>query len=223
LFREYEKTFRIVTPTLNFKTKRCLSEEDQDRLFTGKVSVFEKVDGANAGIVRGNGDKWTLQKRRGLADTGAHPQFSFFWEWAKVNNDKILLIPHGWIVYGELLWAQHHLSYDLLPSFFMVFDVWDGRRYHEDSVDVAKKLGFQHVPLLTEEMLDPEDLEKYLREKSPFSSTDLREGVVVKNYRKQMRGKLVNPKFVKELEEDDHWMKGPLKKNKLAPGVDVFA
>jgi hypothetical protein len=225
MFREYEKTFRVVTPNLNFRTKRCLTEEEQEELFDGKIRVYEKVDGANAAIIRGNGDKWTLQKRRGLADTGAHPQYAFFWNWARQNEQKILSIAEGWIVYGELLYAEHHIRYDLLPSLFMVFDVWDGRRYHEDSIDVANELGFHHVPLLAEDMMDAEDLENFLREKTRFSSIDLIEGVVAKRFKKkdQLRGKLVRPDFVKELEEDDHWMKGGLRRNKLSNPDDIYS
>jgi hypothetical protein len=40
-----------------------------------------------------------------------------------------------------------------------------------------------------------------------YSTDHDREGIMVKNYRKQMRGKIVVPEFVKELNEDGtHWM-----------------
>jgi hypothetical protein len=48
------------------------------------------------------------------------------------------------------------------------------------------------------------------------------EGLVVKNYRKQMRGKLVRPEFMKELEEEDHWLHKAMKRNQLALGTDVY-
>ena len=60
---------------------------------------------------------------------GVHAQFSFFWNWARANNDRIMKIPIGWIIYGELLYAKHHIYYDQLPSLFLVFDVWNGKEY----------------------------------------------------------------------------------------------
>jgi hypothetical protein len=118
-----------LTPNYQVPGKLTLSHADQKALLTGTLEITEKVDGANVAIIRGNGDKWTLQKRRGLADEGVHAQFSFFWNWARHNYQKILAIPHNWIIYGELCYAKHNIYYDQLPSYFLVFDIWDGQRY----------------------------------------------------------------------------------------------
>jgi hypothetical protein len=218
MYRVYEKTYRITTPKINVQNKLTLCHKDQCALLTGRVEITEKMDGANVGIIR-NKSGWTLQKRRGLADT-QHPQFSFFWNWARANHDRIMSIPRGWIIYGELLYAKHHINYDKLPSFFMTFNVWNGHDYIK-----KENSPFTSVPTLYDENeATMEMLEKFLMEKSFYSTTDLREGVVIKNYRKQMTGKLVRVNFMKELdEEEEHWMRISVTRNKLTEGIDIFA
>ena len=218
-FLQYPKTYRITTEHITYRGKLVLSHKEQCALLQGKVEVTEKMDGANVGIIRTK-KGYLLQKRRGLADTGAHPQFAFFWNWASANNDRILKLPIGWIVYGELLYARHHITYDQLPSYFMAFNVWDGRKFLK-----KENCPFASVPTLYEgNELTLEMLESFLSEKSLYSSVDLREGVVIKHYKKQMMGKLVRMDFMKELdEEEEHWMMGPLARNKLAENVSVFA
>lgn len=45
---------------------------------------------------------------------------------------------------------------------------------------------------------------------------------MIKNPRKQMRGKVVRPEFVKALDDEDYWMKGPMKRNELRPDVSAY-
>lgn len=222
MFRKYEKTYRIVSPNYKVKGKFNLTRAEQNGLITGRVQITEKVDGANVGIIRGKKDKWVLQKRRGLADEGSHAQFSFFWNWARYNIDKILRIPNGWIIYGELCFAKHHVSYDMLPSYFLVFDIWDGKQYLKESEIEANNLGFKHVPILYEGYIDNVlELEKFITT-SNLATKSIMEGIVVKNRRKQTRGKLVRPEFMKGIEDEGHWMYKSVKKNTLAPDANAY-
>lgn len=66
------------TPNFRVAGKLNLSDAEQKALLNGTVEITEKMDGANTGIVRGNKDKWILQKRRGLADTALTKCFRFF-------------------------------------------------------------------------------------------------------------------------------------------------
>jgi len=221
MYRKYEKTFRLVTEGINVKGKFSLDKKDQKKLLTGKITIEEKMDGANVGIIRKK-DGFTLQKRRGLAEEGVHPQFSFFWNWARNNQNKIEKIPKKFIVYGELMFAKHMVPYHELPSYFLAYDVWTGKEYlnYEDRMEIVQNCGFKSVPLLFQGHLDRE-LEYWLKN-ALYAPGVKSEGIVVKNYKKQMRGKLVRPEFLKRLEEDDHWMKGPLVKNSLIAGANVY-
>jgi len=223
MFRKYEKTFRLLTPKIKVLGKFNLCHKEQVALLCGKIEITEKMDGANVAIIRGNNNKWVLQKRRGLAEQGVHAQYSFFWNWARHNEEKILKIPNGWKVYGELMYAKHNIYYDELPSYFLVFDIWDGREYlhYDNRIFFIKEFGFQHVPILyygNEKI----DVDSFMYIKSACSS-NLAEGIVIKNYKKQIRGKLVRPEFMKDLEEDDHWATKAVKRNKLAENVNVFS
>lgn len=223
MFKKYEKTYRITTPRINVAGKLNLTKDEMRDLFTGTIQITEKMDGSNVAIIRGKGDKWTLQKRRGLADEGVHAQFSFFWNWARHNEEKILDIQPGWIFYGELMYAKHHIYYDQLPSYFLVFDIWNGREYIRNSADVASGHGFKHVPVLWEgNGFDRTELDKLIS-KSAYATDSVAEGVVVKNHRKQMRGKLVRPEFMKELDEDEsHWMMKSVTRNKLRENASAY-
>jgi hypothetical protein len=226
--RGYEKTFRISTPNYRVPGKLTLSDSELRDLLKGTLEITEKVDGANTAILRGVGDDWSLQKRRGIA-TQQHPQFSFFWSWARANEEKIHRIAEGWTVYGELTYAKHNIYYDALPSYFLVFDVWTGNEYLDtnDRLDLCSELNFQHVPMLFYGRLEGDEheqlhqLENFIGP-SKVSTTVTMEGIVVKNAIKQMRGKLVRPEFMKQLEEDDHWLYKKLVKNQLAPGIDPY-
>ncbi len=224
MFRKYPKTFRAKSQRINVKGKLNLCSSEQRDLLNGTIEITEKMDGANVAIIRGKGDKWTLQKRRGLAEQGVHAQFSFFWNWARWNEEKILKIPNNWIVYGELMRIKHNIYYDRLPSFFLVFDIWNGKEYlkHTDRFHCTDRFELNNVPIihLGNEKVD---LDEFMNIKSACSSTETAEGIVIKNYRKQMRGKLVRPEFMKELDEDDHWMHKAGTPNKLAEGIEWYA
>jgi len=221
MYLKYEKTFRVVSPKIRIRGKFCLSKQEQNALLTGRVEITEKVDGANVGIIRSK-QGWTLQKRRGLADS-IHPQFSFFWNWARHNEPKIVQIPIGWIIYGELMYAQHNIDYDKLPSYFLVFDIWNGKKFldHGDRIQEVKKFGFQHVPVLYYGYTETNSLDDFIMT-SHCSFKDMMEGIVIKNYRKQQRGKLVRAEFIKQLEEDEHWMNKPVIRNKLADTAHIY-
>lgn len=152
--------------------------------------------------------------------------FSFFWNWARQNESKITKIPSNWIIYGELMYAKHNIFYDALPSYFLVFDIWNDKEYlsANDRLDVCNELSFQHVPVLFCGHLEDgtHQLEKLI-EQSKFSTTQTMEGIVVKNARKQLRGKLVRLEFMKQLEEEDHWLHQKLTRNQLIDPANIFA
>lgn len=67
-------------------------------------------------------------------------------------------IPEGWRVCGENLTAVHSIRYDSLPSFFMVFSIWD--QYNrclswDDTIEYASMLGLTAVPVLYDGVFDP--------------------------------------------------------------------
>lgn len=59
-------------------------------------------------------------------------------------------IPNGWRICGENLAAVHSIHYNRLPSFFLVFSIWDERNVclsWDDTVLYAATLGLNTVPV----------------------------------------------------------------------------
>ncbi len=102
-------------------------------------------------------------------------------------------------IYYEDMSEVRKIRYESLPSEVIAFDVYDFRTGsfldYERKIEVLESLGMVLVPLLFRGRLEsPEDALKFLREPSAFGAP-LVEGVVIKNYKKQLFGKIVNPDF----------------------------
>jgi len=218
MFRKYEKTYRLALPEFIVKGKLLLDHNQVKDLFAGMVTIEEKMDGANIGIIR-HKTGFHLQKRGSLVSTSEHAQFQFFHNWANVQNyDKLMALPKKYIVYGELMYALHTIYYDQLPDFVLVFDVWNGERYLNrfERDKFCDKYSFHQVPLLFTDFYNPVDVQHLVPKKSAYGSTA--EGIVIKRYKKNgnyCKAKLVWPRFQKEMEESDHWMHKQLRRNKL--------
>ena len=120
MFRKYEKTYRILVPQMNTKGKHYLPDKEVKKLLNREVIITEKLDGANTGIIR-HKDTFRLQKRGSLVDQSEHAQFNFFKAWSYENYDKLMKIPEGTVLYGELMFCKHTVFYNKLPSFFIAF------------------------------------------------------------------------------------------------------
>jgi ATP-dependent RNA circularization protein (DNA/RNA ligase family) len=222
MFLKYEKTYRIRIPQYDVKGKFYLSDEEVKLLLAGAVSIEEKIDGANTGIIR-HKKGFHLQKRGSLVGQSEHPQFGALHNWANgVGYDKIMAVPPGHLIYGEWAWAQHTIFYDKLPDYFLAFDVMhtpSGYWFNlKERFEFCETYGFSQVPLISMGYYSKMDLFDLIPGPSAFG--EFAEGIVVKRYRKgnnYLRGKIVKPEFMKTLdEEDEHWTKRKLSINKLA-------
>ncbi len=216
MFRKYEKTFRVSGP----KGKLSLTHDEITRLFSSAVTIEEKMDGANIGIIR-HKKGFSLQKRGSLVGQSEHKQFQFFHGWANYKKyDNIMAVPEGYLLYGELLYAVHTIYYDMLPDYVLLFDIWDGNKNRwldrEARTNFCNKYEFDQVPFIDHGYYSRFTVEKLMPEKSFYGS--VAEGMVIKRYTKSgeyYRGKIVKPQFIKEMEESDHWMHKEVKRNKL--------
>jgi ATP-dependent RNA circularization protein (DNA/RNA ligase family) len=219
MFRKFEKTFRLNLSGFEVPHKLAISKEDEKRLFAGRVIIEEKVDGANVGIIRTK-DNFRLQKRGSLVDTSEHEQYNRFKAWANENYEKIMSIPQNIIVYGEFMYAQHHIFYDKLPDWFLVFEIYDTKmqKYWDywTRHEFCESNGLAQAPLIFEGFIDKSECIKIVPKVSKYGSKA--EGMVIKKYSKKdyMRAKVVWPDFMKELDESDHWIKYNIRVNKLA-------
>lgn len=221
MFRKYERTFRIKIPQFEISSKHFHSKTDTRSLLTGKVLITEKIDGANVAIGRKKQDPgFFLQKRGSLVGASEHAQFNSFVGWAHSRIPQILEVPQRYIVYGEYMYATHHIFYDRLPDLFIVFNVWDkeeeGYMGWPRLQGFCQRHGFLHVPVI---YYGPAptitQLADYIPKVSAFSSDKPAEGVVVTNYKKQLRGKVVRLRFMDELDDQGSWWDTELRRNKV--------
>ena len=214
-FRKYEKIFRILVDSINVKGKHYLYPEEEKKLFNDRVHVFEKVDGANVAIYKNADGKIFLQKRGSHIDNG-HKQYIFFQNWCYEHYDMMKIIPNNFIVYGELMRCKHSIYYDKLSDWFLVFDIYDlgdENYYSWKDVELFCRLtGFTHVPLIYEGYITHKNqIINLIPKESKYG--DIAEGLVIKNYKNGMYGKIVKEEFIKMI--DIFWRNKPITYNRL--------
>lgn len=89
--------------------------------------IEEKIDGANAGISFDADLNLRIQSRGHILTGGARErQFGPLKEWATtIEADLLERLEDRYTMYGEWCWAHHTQFYDLLPHYFLEFDILD--------------------------------------------------------------------------------------------------
>ena len=140
--------------------------------------------------------------------------------WSRIRYD----IPEGWRICGENLHAQHSIGYTNLPSFFMVFSVWNDLNATlswDDTREWAELLGLTTVPCFYRGPFRKDPIHGAF---SHEFNTETTEGYVVRtadsfSYR-EFRTKIA--KWVRDghVQTTKHWMHGsPITYNTLKKGV----
>jgi hypothetical protein len=107
-------------------------DEDLDAIpwseVIGKYIVAEeKMDGANSGISFDEKGKLWLQSRGHYLSGGPREKhFNLFKQWGNTIADPLRpILGARYVMYGEWLYAKHTIFYDLLPHYFLEFDILD--------------------------------------------------------------------------------------------------
>ena len=231
LLPDFPRIFHLPYKPNAQRTDLIASEKDVQVIFDNdNVEVTEKVDGANSGVIFYDGNPIIRNRNHFLAKgkTGhlrgpAKMQFAPIYNWCYENRDKFETLNNilGFEVsiYGEWLLALHGIKYDKLPCYFIPYDLYDSESNQFLSTKIAtkslKEAGFDTTPVLHEGRLPNwEIFDTFCSEKSIFSSTDIREGVVVKISNDRYltnRFKMVRQGFI----QGCHWNERALTKNKL--------
>lgn len=176
--------------------------------FAGRpVIVTEKMDGENTTLYRDGLHARSIDGRH-------HPSRN----WVKAMHGNMAhLIPSGWRVCGENLYALHSIGYQELPSYFLVFSIWNEENHclsWEETTQWCRRLGLIHVPVLFDGLYD----EALLRQMAP--NTEHSEGYVVRfadsfafEVFAEAVAKWVRPNHVVS---EEHWMHKRVVPNGLA-------
>jgi ATP-dependent RNA circularization protein (DNA/RNA ligase family) len=170
-------------------SKKTMTEEEYTKLISGEVSIEEKLDGQ-----------------------------TFLLE---IPEEPNLLI------FAEYLKYKHTVPYSKVPIpsdnrflWYVVFDIYDKEEERfineKEKEEYAEFYEFPISPVLyTGKLLDDikksaEFITQLARNTSKFGDS-LMEGVVIKNYEKQLFGKYINEEFRIEL----HWRRKLIEQNQL--------
>lgn len=180
--------------------------------FEGReVVLLEKVDGEQCTMTR------DYVHARSV-DSGYHATRT----WVRGLHGRIRHdIPDGWRLVGENMYGQHSIAYDHLPSYFLLFAVYDETNTTlawDDIPAWAELLGVDVVPELWRGVFDHARVMAELTGPSAFGPQ--REGWVMRwtdsfSYYDHHRAtaKSVRPDHVKT---DQHWLSGAVAVNGLA-------
>jgi hypothetical protein len=151
--KEYDKWGRIKYPRtyhLPWSPGRTTDDKVLPNLdaFEGReVVITEKVDGENTTIRRDGTHARSL-------DTDYHPTRT----WVRNLHGKIgWEIPEGWRLCGENVQGKHTIKYSALPSFFLLFSIWDEHNRclsWDNTVTYADMLGLEIVPVIRRRLFD---------------------------------------------------------------------
>lgn len=119
------------TPHLQGSRLQAGDEDLHQRPFSDlqgrHIVLEEKIDGANTAISFTSDGELRLQSR-GHYLTGGYRErhYDLFKQWAAVQKDALYaVLGSRYIMYGEWMYAKHSIYYDLLPHYFMEFDILD--------------------------------------------------------------------------------------------------
>jgi len=172
-----------------------------------EVLVTEKMDGENTTLYRHGLHARSLDSRH-------HPSRT----WVKrLWAEKHHLIPDNYKICGENLQAQHSIAYKELPSYFLVFSVWeeDICLSWEETQTFCEQLGLHTVPVLYRGPYSKKGLLQIF-EKETWTT---KEGYVARTPKRfhladfsHSIAKFVRPNHI---QTNTHWMNQALKPNQL--------
>jgi ATP-dependent RNA circularization protein (DNA/RNA ligase family) len=202
---------------------KVLPPAEAKLMLSADVVAEEKVDGANLGLSLSPAGGLRAQNRSHYLVEPFSGQFSRLSSWLAVHNDALrAALTPNLMLFGEWCAAKHSLSYDQLPDWFLLFDVFD--RHQQAFWSSARRnalaqvVGLSSVPQVVYGRVSLAELEKLLAtEPSRYRHGPL-EGLVVRSESTdwcQSRAKLVRAEFAQVI--DTHWRKRKIDWNRVRP------
>jgi hypothetical protein len=127
-----------------------LSQVSLKSLRGAELVIEEKLDGANAALSFSDNGELLLQSRGHYLSGGYRERhFALFKTWA-VTHQKCFheRLGNRYVLYGEWLYAKHTVYYDLLPHWFMEFDIWDKQKSQHLSTPARQSL-LEGLPIVS--------------------------------------------------------------------------
>ncbi len=206
---------------------KVLSPAEAEALLAGEVIVEEKLDGANLGLSLTPNGSLRAQNRGQYLIEPHQGQFSRLPTWLDQHDEALhsVLAP-GLILFGEWCAARHSLDYQALPDWFLLFDVYDGKKgcfwSTPRRIALARAAKLFSVPQVLQGSTTLDALKQSLMEMpSRFRDKQPLEGVVVRQNSAEWcegRAKLVRPDFAQAI--GTHWQRRAISWNRVKPPTE---
>jgi ATP-dependent RNA circularization protein (DNA/RNA ligase family) len=200
---------------------KLLSPDEARDVLAQKVTVEEKLDGANLGISVGPDGTLRAQNRGQYVNAPSADQFGPLSRWMALHENSLFdALGTNLTLFGEWCAVRHSLLYDKLPDWFVLFDVYDrsvARFWSTGRRDaLACDIGLSAVPMLFKGKTSLPALKNMVQvTPSQFCHGPL-EGIVIRRESPEwliMRAKLVRADFVQEI--GSHWRRRTIEWNRL--------
>lgn len=203
------------------RNDKVLSATEAATFLQNPVVVEEKVDGANLGFSVGPDGRLRAQSRANyLNPSRCHTQWKPLWSWLAERESSVIdALGTDLILFGEWCYARHTLGYDLLPDWFLGFDIlerqsglfWSTLRRNRFLGD----LGLFSAPEIRRGKVTLKDLPKFIGRSAigigPAEGIYLR---IEDEFHLRQRAKIVGEAFRSRVEQA--WTRKALVPNALA-------
>jgi ATP-dependent RNA circularization protein (DNA/RNA ligase family) len=210
---------------IKIRDDKVMPESERNRFLDNEMVVEEKIDGANLGISFDGNGNIRIQNRGSYLVLPASGQWKKLSDWLDPKIDSLFeTLTDRFILFGEWCHAQHSVSYDRLPDWFLGYDIFD-KKYQKflsclNRDRFFERLDISQAPVLAQGHFSFSELKQFLSH-SRFGK-DPAEGVYLRIDQGEwlaQRAKLVQPAFIQSMGE--HWSRSGLKTNRLESDVLV--
>lgn len=211
-----------VLGTGTVRDDKVLSIEQRDHFLKNKVSIEEKIDGANLGISFDDAGNLILQNRGSILTKPYSGQWKKLEEWLQYRRETFFdHLQDKYILFGEWCFAKHSVGYDNLPDYFLGFDIFDKQNRQFLSIkkrnERFKDMDVFTVPLIGKGIFSFQQLSELMGKS--FFSDEPSEGIYLRHDEEKWlkdRAKLVRSEFIETVEE--HWSRKKIIPNRLKKG-----
>jgi ATP-dependent RNA circularization protein (DNA/RNA ligase family) len=198
---------------------KVLSEDERAEFLQHELIVEEKVDGANLGVSFDSSGYLKVQNRGAYLEPPYLGQWKKLAEWLKPRVDSLFdLLKNQYLLFGEWCYAQHSVTYNRLPDWFLGFDIFDRKNKKFLSCRRRDKmlhdLGVANMPLLKQGRFSVDEITGLLS--NSHLGNRPAEGLYLRYDAADWlggRAKLVRPGFIQVAGE--HWTRRPMEPNQM--------
>lgn len=200
---KYPRTPHIPTSPGRSKDDKVLPS--MDHFWQKRLIITTKMDGENTTIYN------DYIHARSI-DSKHHDSRDHVKAWAATWQT---MLPEGWRVCGENLYAKHSIKYTDLPAYFLGFSMWDNQTClsWDDTIEMFQLLGIEPVKVIYDGFLEDVSLERLAELYKDQEGFVIRiaDAFDIRDF------KLSVAKYVRKnhVTTDNHWMHQKVERNLL--------